>query len=319
MSAWASLATGLLVFSLGLAYVFERNRRQRQYRVEVLYEYLGARPQPRIQRRLMRLRNSWQGLADRFVERFQWGRNLEDQLFFADFNVRALTFVAICTIFFFLWLASLFVLTSNWFVAILASVVIVLAGSNLVMRFRTNAKQRAFQRELPEFLLLVASSLRSGIGLMQSLDSVSQQGNGEVERQFRRTSRDIALGMSTPIALRALASRSNSQDMNWVVVAIEIQREVGGNLAELLESVALAVRDQAEITDEVRVISAESRLSATVLVFLPLVVAAALWILNREYVLILVEHPVGQLLGFVFLGLFAVGAIWMRQTTRIKV
>jgi tight adherence protein B len=196
---------------------------------------------------------------------------------------------------------------------------VTLLASRLLIVSRENKRRSMFEQQLPEFLLLISSSLRSGLSLTQSLESVSQQGNGEVERQIRRATSEIAMGMTPNDALMEVALRMKSADMRWVNVAIAIQREVGGNLSVILDSVADTVRDRANIKREVETLSSESRLSAWVLLALPLVVFVFFYLFRRDYVEFFWTTLPGALMMLLFLALVTLGALWMRSLIRIKV
>lgn len=196
---------------------------------------------------------------------------------------------------------------------------IALAASRTLILSRENKRRSMFEQQLPEFLLLISSSLRSGLSLTQSLESVSQQGNGEVERQIRRATSEINMGMTPNDALMEVAIRMKSADMRWVNVAIAIQREVGGNLSVILDSVADTVRDRANIKREVDTLSSESRLSAWILLALPLVVFVFFYLFRRDYVAFFWTTVPGALMLGVFVILVGLGALWMRSLIRIKV
>lgn len=203
-------------------------------------------------------------------------------------------------------------------VSIILGLLVVLPLSRQFIVSREQAKRKLFAQQLPEFLLLIASSLRSGLSLTQSLDSVSQQGNGEVERQIRRATSEISMGMSPNDALSEVAIRMRSEDMKWVVVAISIQREVGGNLSVILDSVAETVRGRASIVREVSTLSAESRLSAWVLLALPIVVFVFFFVTRRDYVQVFWTTLPGILMLGLFVVLISLGALWMRSIVKIK-
>lgn len=196
---------------------------------------------------------------------------------------------------------------------------IALIGSRLYVIARESKRRSRFEQELPEFLMLISSSLRSGLSLTQSLESVSLQGNGEVERQMRRATSEINMGMTPNDALTEIAIRMKSADMGWVNVAIAIQREVGGNLSVILDSVAETVRERANIKREVATLSAESRLSAWILLALPIVVFVFFYLFRRDYVSFFWTSTPGVFLLAIFLLLVGIGAAWMRSIIRIQV
>ena len=180
-------------------------------------------------------------------------------------------------------------------------------------------RRRAFLAQLPDTLQLLASSLRAGYSLVQGLDAVAEEVDDPTGRELRRVVLETRLGRDMELALEDLARRMDSRDFDWVVMAIRIQREVGGNLAELLSSVAETMISRERLRREVSALTAEGRLSAIVVGALPLVIGAAIMVLNPGYINTLFTEPLGKamLLGSVVL--MVIGFVWMRKTIEIDV
>lgn len=314
------VAVGLTVALIFLAVFAERARKQHERRLNLLLSSVGgASYQDPLERAVGQTRQNYREFQNRVTDRFRIISTLNDRLFYADLRMGAislallsLTIALALTLFF--WAGGLNLLASFTIAA-----VITVSAAWLWMSRRISARRAAFQQQLPEFLLLIASSLRSGLSLMQALDSVSAQGNGEIERQFRRSVREISLGLRVESALAALSKRAASSDMDLVIAALETQREVGGNLSDVLEEVAETARDRAELAQEVRVLSSEGRISAVFLTLLPIAVFVFFVLFNPNYVDVFWTEPIGILLAAVFVLLVAIGAIWMRILVRIRV
>ena len=120
-------------------------------------------------------------------------------------------------------------------------------------------------------------------------------------------------------ALGALADRVGSPDFKWAVLAVNIQREVGGNLAEILDNVAHTLRERAVLRRQVRVLTTEGRLSAWVLGIMPFVIALYMYAVNKAYISLLVTTTVGWILSIGALGLLTLGILWMRKIVKIDV
>lgn len=192
----------------------------------------------------------------------------------------------------------------------------VLAYANL--RVRASRTHRQFEEELPEFLMLLSSSLRTGLSFTQALESLSSEGTGEVARQMRRAVAEVSMGATPDEALGRVADRMDSQDMRWAVVAIGIQRDVGGNLSNILDSVADTVRARETVRQEVHSLSAEGRLSAMVLGLLPVLLLVVFAVIRPAYVSILWTTPIGLALLAGSAVLMVVGAIWMARLVKVK-
>jgi tight adherence protein B len=199
-------------------------------------------------------------------------------------------------------------------VLIVAALVPFALLSQLVAR-----RRKAFTQQLPDTLQLLASSLRAGYSLLQGLDAVAQEVDDPSGRELRRVVLETRLGRDMELALEDLAGRMESKDFDWVVMAIRIQREVGGNLAELLTSVAETMISRERLRREVSALTAEGRLSAIIVGALPLVIGIAISVLNPGYMNALFTTTIGRgmILGATVLTL--VGFVWMKKTIEIDV
>ena len=209
------------------------------------------------------------------------------------------------------WTGSLF-LGQFWTLLFLAG------GFWQYVRFHQNRRRMAFEKGLPDFLMLLSSSLRAGLSLQRGIEAVSSEGDGEVERQLRRASTEIAMGVQPDVALGEVAERMRSTDMQWVVVAIGVQRKVGGNLAFVLDLVVDTIRARESIRQEVRAVSSEGRMSANVLVALPIGGFILLVATRLEYVQVLWLTPTGRALLFTTVLLIASGLIWVRSMVEME-
>jgi tight adherence protein B len=173
------------------------------------------------------------------------------------------------------------------------------------------------EAQLPDLLMILASSLRAGHSFLQALDTATKEIGDPAAGELGRTLAEIRLGRNVGDALDALAVRIGSQDLGWAVTAIEIQRKVGGNLAEVLETVARTIRERETLRRQVKVLSAEGRLSVTILTVLPFLLALYLMAVNPEYLAVLTGTPIGVLLIIGALTLMGVGYVWMRKIVKL--
>ena len=146
-------------------------------------------------------------------------------------------------------------------------------GPTMVLRRTLKRRTEKMREQLPDVLTIMASSLRAGHSFMQALDMVAREIPQPAATEFQRVVSEIRLGRPTDDALEALATRVGSADFRWAVLAVNIQREVGGNLAEILDNVADTLRERAMIRRQIQVLTAEGRLSAWVLAALPVAIA----------------------------------------------
>jgi tight adherence protein B len=189
----------------------------------------------------------------------------------------------------------------------------------LLLARAIDRRQRAFQEQLPDLLTVLATSLRAGHSFMQALNAVTREADEPAASEFTRIETEIRLGRSTDDALLAAADRMGSDDFRWTAMAINIQRQVGGNLAEVLETVADTCREREMIRRQVRVLSAEGRLSVAILFAMPFFLTAYLLVVNPKYLATLVQEPIGILLICGAGILMVAGLVWMRKIVRIDV
>ncbi len=140
----------------------------------------------------------------------------------------------------------------------------------LVLRFLARRRTKRFEAVLPDVLMLVATSLESGFSLLQALDAVAKDAPEPAAKEFSRALAEARIGSDVSDALEHMAVRMDSENMRWTTMAIRIQREVGGNLAETLRTTAATLREREMLRRQVRALSAEGRLSAYILIALPI-------------------------------------------------
>lgn len=189
-------------------------------------------------------------------------------------------------------------------------------AARVVLEVLAHRRQERFARQLGDTLQLISGALRTGYGLSQAIDVVARESESPTADEFRRLTMEVRLGREFPDGLRALGERVRSTDFNWVVQAFDIHREVGGDLAEVLENVGATIRDRNRIRRHVRALSAEGRMSAAVLFALPVGMAAATAVLNPEYLDELTGTGAGRALLAAAVGLMAVGGLWLRRIVK---
>jgi tight adherence protein B len=178
---------------------------------------------------------------------------------------------------------------------------------------RTKAKrQAAFADQLPDVLQLVTTALRSGYGLTQALDAVAEEAEEPARSEFARVLVESRLGRDLSESMRALAQRIESEDLEWVVAAIDINRDTGGNLSEILNTVSDTVRERQRMSRQVATLTAEGRLSARILTVVPVLMALWQWRVNPDNFALLTHGP--GLAALMIAGvLMVVGTIWTRK------
>jgi len=209
-------------------------------------------------------------------------------------------------------------LTRYWPAAILAAIV---GGAlpYLVVRHRRNKRLYAFEEMLPEAIDLLGRAIRAGHPLSAGLKMVADETSEPIQSEFRRTHEENRFGLPFDDALLAMADRVDIVDVRILVTAILIQREVGGNLAEVLDNLANVIRVRFTIRRQLRVYTAQGRFSGYVLAVLPIAVGAAIYSLNPPYIRLLFTDPVGKLMLLTAVIFQIIGFLWIRKIIDIEI
>jgi tight adherence protein B len=191
-------------------------------------------------------------------------------------------------------------------------------GAKLLLKFRAGRRQAAFADQLDDSLQLMAGSLRAGHSLLRAVDSVSQEADTPTSEEFSRIVNETRVGRDLNDALDEVAARMGSDDFVWVAQAIAIHREVGGNLAEVLDAVSHTIRERNAIRRQVKALSAEGKLSAIVLMALPFGVTGFISLTNPAYLSRFTESFMGYAMLATAAIMLVVGGLWLKKTVAIK-
>jgi tight adherence protein B len=267
----------------------------------------------------------------RVIERQDLTTRLSTDIARADLKLKPAEFVL-------LWIASPFAFVFAGFVlgvffpalrsplAMIALVAIGVWFPRYYLHRRQNGRLRAFNDQLPDTITLLANSLRAGSSFLQGMELVTREARPPIAEEFGRVVREMSLGMALQPALGNLVRRVASEDLELMVTAINIQAQVGGNLATVLDAIAFTIRERVRIQGEIRTLTAMQRYSGYVIVLLPVGLAALLFVISPTYMTPMLERP-PELLGlpmgvvlFMLGGLsMGIGWLFIRRIVDIKV
>jgi len=188
-----------------------------------------------------------------------------------------------------------------------------------IVNFKINQRVHAFDTQLSPCLTMLSNALRSGYSVHQAINVVSREMPSPLSKEFGQIMKESKLNISLEDSLRNLAQRMPSPDLDLVVTAILIQRQVGGNLGEVLDSINATIRDRIKIKGEIRTLTAQGRISGWIVGALPFILAVMLFSLNREYVSVLFTHPLGLSIIGVGLVMQVVGIMLIRRIVDVEV
>jgi tight adherence protein B len=194
-----------------------------------------------------------------------------------------------------------------------------LASPYIVLKRLSGTRLKKFQEQLPDALNLLAGSMRAGFSFMQGLEAVADEASEPIRGELQRAFTEARLGRPIEEALDEAALRMESRDLSWAVMAIRIQREVGGNLAELLDTVAETMTHRERLRREIKSLTAEGRMSAIVLSIFPPAFALMLFVLQPGYMNLLFQETIGIVCTIGGAILSVIGWFWLSRIVKIEV
>jgi len=267
----------------------------------------------------------------RMIERQDMATRLSLDLARADLTMRPAEFILA-------WVATPFVFVAGAFIVgiifpgfqnIVALIAFFLAGlyaPRYYLKYRQKKRLRQFSEQLPDTITLLANSLRAGSSFLQGIELVTREARPPISDEMERVVREMQLGMALQPALGNLVRRMASEDLELVVTAIQIQSQVGGNLATVLDSIAFTIRERIRIIGEINTLTAMQRYSGYVITLLPIGLGVILFLINPSYMTVMFESPpemLGLPMGSVFfiVGLISmgIGYFLIRRVVDIKV
>ncbi len=186
------------------------------------------------------------------------------------------------------------------------------------IHFKKKKRMAKFEKQLPDAMDLIARSLRAGLAFSTGLRSVSEEFPDPVGIEFKKTVAEINFGIATDEALKNLAARIDIADLRFFVISVILQKETGGNLAEILENISRLVRERFKFQGKVRALSAEGRMSAGVLIAVPFFIAGIVSIFNPGYISALRDEPAGKAMVLGAIVLMIVGVLILRKMIQLK-
>jgi len=255
---------------------------------------------------------------DRLATKLPNFDSLEKTLQQANSNMPLGVFVLLSLVLAVVGLAIASIMNSELYVMLLMT----LLGGILplmYMRQQRNQRFKNFQRQLPDALDLVSRSLRAGHPFSVGMKMVGDEFSDPIGPEFNRVVEEISFGIDVEEALKNLTTRIECVDLRFFITTLIVQRETGGNLAEILESISRLIRQRFELLGKVAALSAEGKMSGIVLVLLPFGIGALLWFINPAYMSLLITDPMGKDMLLMSGVLMVIGSFMMKKMIAIKV
>ena len=255
-------------------------------------------------------------VADRAVERSDQGSTIDAALDRAGLIMRAGEFVALVVGI--ALVAGFLLYLYMGIVGLILGLLTPIVGAPRFLRFMANRRNARFGDQLSDALLLMAGSLRSGFGIGQAIDSVAEEMDDPIGAEFGRAVLESRLGRSTEDALASVSNRVQNEDFEWVVDAIRIHHQVGGDLAQILDKVSETIRARNRLRRQISALTAEGRMSGLVLGILPIAMGLLLYASNPDYLDPLFNSTGGLVLLGGGIALLVAGAVWLKKLVDVE-
>lgn len=256
------------------------------------------------------------------LEKSSWGDGLGKELARADLKLKVSEYVALLII------TSIGMGVLTWFIggrspiSALLGVFFGVSLPRIYLRRQQSLRLRRFNEQLADMLNLMVNGLRAGFSTLQAMEAVSREMPEPISVEFRRVVQEVQIGLSMEHALDNLLRRIPSEDLDLLVTAMNVQRDVGGNLAEILDTISYTIRERVRIKGEIRVLTSQVVYSGRFLSMMPLLIALALWFMNRPYMMEFF-NPETRVVGIIMLAfglmMIAAGTVVMGKIANIEV
>ncbi|MFN2451601.1 MAG: type II secretion system F family protein [Candidatus Dormibacteria bacterium] len=192
-------------------------------------------------------------------------------------------------------------------------------ASGFILRFLQNRRARLFNRQLGDTIILLSNALKAGFSFAQALATVAKNASSPIAEEFSRATREIQLGINVDDALTHMVERNKSEDFDLMVTAVQIQRVVGGNLAEILDTISHTIRERVRIHGEIRTLTAQARASGWIILVLPIALAGILSVISPTYFRPMFSETIGQVMLATGVVMMAIGYAIVQKITKIEV
>ncbi len=306
---WVIIGGGIVLIVFLVIGLIASLNSERNLIEERLSQYLEDDSQKEIDREAQKyVITNW---VSKRVEKTPIGGRIARELARADIKFKVAEYIVLIVLSILLFgLVAWFLGNQHWISATIGLVFGAIAP-RMYVRSQQRKRLQRFSDQLPDMLNLMVNGLRAGYSTMQALEAISREMPSPINDEFRRVVQELQIGITMETALDNLLRRIPSDDLDFVITAINVQREVGGNLSEILDNISFTIRERIRIKGEVRVLTAQVRTSGTVLSLIPFGLTLILWFLNPDYLMSITARGnlcagiiICVVLGLIFTGYF---------------
>lgn len=279
---WIIIIGGVIVIVLLIVGVIISSNSERALVEQRLGQYLddgGDAAQPDTQRTII---TDW---VSKKVEKTSYGDKIARDLARADLKFKVAEYIVLIGLTIFLGGLIFWFIGNRHPISFLIGALGGGVAPRFYVKMQQSARLRKFNDQLPDMLNLMVNGLRAGYSTTQALEAISRELPSPLSDEFRRVVQEMQIGIPMETALDNLLRRIPSEDLDFVITAINVQREVGGNLSEILDNISFTIRERIRIKGEVRVLTSQVRASGTLLSLVPFGLVMVLWFINPEYIM----------------------------------
>jgi tight adherence protein B len=273
---------GMVTIALLVVGLIVTNSREQGLLEDRLTQYLGEDSTQEVTEDQRRALSDW--VTSR-VEHTSFGSRISQNLARADMKLRVGEYFALIFMSVLLLGGLAWVLGGRSIISFAIGAAIGYLAPGIYVARQQARRLNRFNDQLPDMLNLMVNGLRAGYSTLQAMEAVSKELPSPISDEFRRVVQEMQLGVSMESAFANLVRRIPSTDLDFVITAMNVQREVGGNLAEILDVVSFTIRERVRIKGEIRVITSQVRVSGMILALIPIVLTVVLWFLNPDYLM----------------------------------
>jgi tight adherence protein B len=273
---------GIVTIALLVVGLIVTNSREQGLLEDRLTQYLSEDSSQEVAEDQRRALSDW---VTKRVERTSFGSRISQSLARADMKLRVGEYFALIFLSVVLQGGLAWLLGGRNIISFAIGAVTGYLTPGIYVSRQQSRRLNRFNDQLPDMLNLMVNGLRAGYSTLQAMEAVSKELPSPISEEFRRVVQEMQLGVSMEGAFANLVRRIPSTDLDFVITAMNVQREVGGNLAEILDVISFTIRERVRIKGEIRVITSQVRVSGSILALIPIVLTIVLWFLNPDYLM----------------------------------
>lgn len=248
----------------------------------------------------------------------KYRERIEDKLIQAHLPIKPEEYISIIIIVF-ITSALIFLIFSEKLAASIFFALIAARVPGIYVNSKIKSNIQKIEQQLPDTLALISNTLKSGYSFLQAIDTASRELPPPISLEFQRILKEINLGTNTEKAMESLGRRVQSQDLELIIMAVLIQRQIGGNLSEILDNISDTIRSRIKIKGEIKVLTAQGKISGIIISLMPVVLGVILYFINPSYISLLFKHPLGLAMLGTAIIMQGLGIYLVRKIIRIEV